>query len=61
MEAHDFDLKPVLIFLVRKSQLDGTTMERPNMCLSMFLQVYDTLKINNTPVTQFAYSRFLSY
>jgi len=44
--AHNFELKPVLISKVQQSQFGGSPMEDPNLHLSIFLEVCDTLKIN---------------
>jgi len=46
--AHNFELKPALISMVQQSQFGGSPMEDPNLHLSMFLEVCDTLKINGT-------------
>ena len=44
--AANFELKPALISMVQQSQFGGSTMEDPNLHLSVFLEVCDTLKIN---------------
>jgi len=44
--AHNFELKPALISMVQQSQFGGSPMEDPNLHLSVFLEVCDTLKIN---------------
>jgi len=44
--AHNFELKPALISMVQQSQFGGLPMEDPNLHLSVFLEVCDTLKIN---------------
>ena len=44
--AHNFELKLALISMVQQSQFGGLPMEDPNLHLSVFLEVYDTLKIN---------------
>jgi len=41
-----FELKPALISMVQQSQFDDSLMEDPNLRLLVFLEVYDTLKIN---------------
>jgi len=44
--AYNFELKPALISMVQQSQFGGLPMEDPNLHLSVFLEVCDTLKIN---------------
>jgi len=44
--TNNFELKQALIFMVQQSQFGGLTMQDPNLHLSVFLEVYDTLKIN---------------
>ena len=44
--VNNFELKLALIFMVQQSQFGGTPMEDPNLHLSIFLKVCDTLKIN---------------
>ena len=44
--AHNFELKPALISMVQQSQFGGSPMEDPNLHLSIFLEVCDTLKVN---------------
>jgi len=44
--ANNFELKPALISIIQQSQFGGSLMEDPNLHLSVFLEVYDTLKIN---------------
>ena len=44
--AHNFKLKLALISMVQQSQFGGSPMEDPNLHLSVFLDVCDTLKIN---------------
>jgi len=46
MEANNFELKLCLISMVQQSQLGGTSLEDPNLHLSVFLEVCDTLKLN---------------
>jgi len=47
VEAHNFLLKLALILMVQQSHFGGTPMEDPNLSLSAFLEVYDTLKLND--------------
>jgi len=44
--AHNFELKLALISMVQQSQFGGSPMEDPNLHISVFLEVCDTLKIN---------------
>ena len=44
--AHNFELKSALISMVQQSQFGGSPIEDPNLHLSVFLEVCDTLKIN---------------
>jgi len=44
--THNFELKPALISMVQQSQFGSSPMEDPNLHLSVFLEVCDTLKIN---------------
>jgi len=44
--ANNFELKPALISMVQQSQFGGSLMEDPNLHLSVFFEVCDTLKIN---------------
>lgn len=46
VEATNFKLKLALISMVQQSQFGGTPMEDPNMHISIFLEVCDTLKMN---------------
>jgi len=46
MVANNFELKPALISMVQQSQFGGTHLEDPNLHLSVFLEVCNTLKIN---------------
>jgi len=46
VDAYNFELKPSLISMVQQSQFDRTPLEDPNLHLSVFLEVYDTLKLN---------------
>jgi len=44
--ANNFELKLALISMVKQSRFGGSPMEDPNLHLSVFLEVCDTLKIN---------------
>jgi len=46
IEANIFEPKSALISMVQKSQFRGTPLEDPNLHLSVFLEVCDTLKRN---------------
>ena len=46
VETHNFELKPALISMVQQSQFGGLPMEDPNLHLSVFLEVCNTLQIN---------------
>ena len=46
VEANNFELKPASISMVQQSQFRGTLLEDPNLHLSAFLEVCDTLKLN---------------
>ena len=46
VEANNFELKPALISMVQQSQFRGTPLEDPNLHLSVFLKVCDTLNLN---------------
>ena len=46
VEVNNFELKPMLISMVQQSQFGGSPMEDPNLHLSIFLEVCDTLKLN---------------
>ena len=46
MDVNNFGLKPALIFMAQQSQFGGIPLEDPNLHLSVFLEVCDTLKLN---------------
>jgi len=46
VNANNFEPKPALISTVQQSQFGGTPLEDPNLHLSVFLEVCDTLKLN---------------
>jgi len=46
VEVNNFDLKPTLILMMQESQFGGTLMKDPNLHLSVFLEVCNTLKLN---------------
>ena len=54
--ANNFELKPALISMVQQSQFVGSATKDPNLHLSVFLEVCDTLKINGAFVVLFAYA-----
>ena len=46
VEVNNFELRPALISMVQQSQFGGSSMEDPNLHLSIFLEVCDMLKLN---------------
>jgi len=46
IDANNFELKLALISIVQHSQFGETPLEDPNLHLSVFLEVCDTLKLN---------------
>ena len=46
VDANNFELKPALISMVQQSQFGGTPLEDPNLHLSVFIKMCDTLKLN---------------
>ena len=50
VEAHNFKLKPALIFMVKQSQFGGTPLEDPSLHLSVFVEVCNTLKLNGVTI-----------
>jgi len=49
VEANNFELKLAVIFMVQQSQSGDILLEDPNLHLSIFLKVYDTLKPHRVP------------
>jgi len=49
VEAHNFELQPALISLVKRDQFGGHPPENPNMHLRNFLLKCDTVKLNGLP------------
>ena len=46
INANNFELKPVLISMVQQAQFSGSPLDDPNIHLTMFLEICDTLKMN---------------
>ena len=46
LTTNNFELKPNLISMVQQSQFGSIPMDDPNFHLSVFLEVYNTLKID---------------
>jgi len=46
VDANNCELKSALISIVQQSQFGGTPLEYPNLHISVFLEVCDTLKLN---------------
>ena len=46
VNATNFDIKPSLIQMVQQSQFGGNVIEDPNAHLVIFLEIYDTIKMN---------------
>ena len=46
VDANNFELKLTLILMVQQSQFGGMPLEDPNLHLSVFSEVCDTLKLN---------------
>ncbi|KAK7320930.1 hypothetical protein VNO77_30889 [Canavalia gladiata] len=44
--ANNFEIKPALLHLVQQDQFGGSEVEDPNLHLSSFLQICDTIKMN---------------
>jgi len=50
VEVDNFELKLALISMVQQCQFGGTPWEDPNLHLSVFLEVCDTLKLNEVSI-----------
>ena len=46
MEVNNFELRLTLVSMVEQMQFGGSPIEDPSLHLSIFLEVYDTLKLN---------------
>ncbi|XP_068649564.1 uncharacterized protein [Aristolochia californica] len=46
INANNFELKPTLTSMVQQAQFSGSPTDDPNIHLAMFLEIYDTIKIN---------------
>ncbi|XP_075504552.1 uncharacterized protein LOC142541991 [Primulina tabacum] len=49
INANNFELKPALINMVQQNQFAGTATSDPHVHLRTFLEITDTVKINNVP------------
>ncbi|XP_075489613.1 uncharacterized protein LOC142528445 [Primulina tabacum] len=49
INANNFELKPALINMVQQNQFARTTTSDPHVHLRTFLEITDTVKINNVP------------
>ncbi|XP_073317249.1 uncharacterized protein [Primulina huaijiensis] len=49
INANNFELKPALINMVQQNQFAGTATVDPHVHLRTFLEITDTVKINNVP------------
>ncbi|XP_075500193.1 uncharacterized protein LOC142538778 [Primulina tabacum] len=49
INANNFELKPALINIVQQNQFAGTATSDPHVHLRTFLEITDTVKINNVP------------
>ncbi|XP_073033775.1 uncharacterized protein [Primulina eburnea] len=49
INANNFELKPALINMVKQNQFAGTATSDPHVHLRTFLEITDTVKINNVP------------
>ncbi|XP_075486237.1 uncharacterized protein LOC142525833 [Primulina tabacum] len=47
INANDFELKPALINMVQQNQFAGTATSDPHVHLRTFMEIIDTVKINN--------------
>jgi len=46
IEVNNFELRLAFLLMVQQTQYGGSPMEDPNLHLSIFLEVCDTLKLN---------------
>ncbi|XP_057958633.1 uncharacterized protein LOC131151405 [Malania oleifera] len=46
INANNFELKPALISIAQQAQFSGSPLDDPNIHLTMFLKICDTIKIN---------------
>ena len=46
INANNFELKPALISMVQQAQFSKSPLDDPNIHLAMFLEIYDTVKMN---------------
>jgi len=60
VETNNFELRLKLVSMIKQSQFEGLPMEDPNLQLSIFLEVCDTLKMNgvSTNAIRLPYSHF---
>ena len=58
MKAHNFEPKLALISMVQQAQFGGSLMEDPNLHLSIFLEVCDTLKLNGVSIDAIRFQLF---
>jgi len=50
VEGNNFEIKPALIYLVQQNQFFGSPIEDPNLHVSNFLRLSETLKANQKAV-----------
>ena len=46
INANNFELKPALISMVQQAQFSRSSLDDPNIHLVVFLEIYDTVKMN---------------
>ena len=46
INGNNFELKLALISMVQQNQFGGSPLEDPNVHLAMFLEIYNTVKMN---------------